>query len=172
MHRHTGRPGRRWAPTAVAALVTLVTLVTLVGCSTGQDAGTASETPDTPGVDGAVGDVALDDVFLDSGASIPAGASVALRGALSNSAGTADRLVAVRTPAASSVQLLGEDGQVSADGIELPADGSVDATTGAVRMRLEEVAEPIGTTDTVPVTFVFEVAGEAELDVPVGTSSA
>ncbi|HYO36533.1 MAG TPA: copper chaperone PCu(A)C [Geodermatophilus sp.] len=168
MHPHTGWRRRRWAP---AAAPVLVTLAALVGCSTGQDAGTATETPDTPGVDGAVGDVALDDVFLDSDASVPAGASVALRGALSNSAGTADRLVAARTPAASSVQLLGEDGQVSADGIELPADGSVDATTGAARMRLEGVAEPIATTDTVPVTFVFEAAGEVELDVPVGTAS-
>jgi copper(I)-binding protein len=40
-----------------------------------------------------------------------------------------------------------------------------------VRIRLDGVTESIGTTDTVPVTFVFENAGEVQLDVPVGTGS-
>lgn len=157
--------GRRWLATGATVLAVVV------GCDAGQDAGTAEETPDTPGVDGSVGDVDLDDVFLDADGTVAAGDSVGLRGALSNQAQATDRLVTVRTPAAGSVELLDEQGTSSPDGIELPADGQVDATQGPVRIRLDEVTESIGTTDTVPVTFVFENAGEVQLDVPVGTGS-
>ncbi|MGR6964632.1 copper chaperone PCu(A)C [Geodermatophilus sp. URMC 61] len=142
-------------------------LLVLGGCDAGQEAETAQETPDVAGVDGTVGEVSLDDVFLDAEDTVEAGASVPLRGVLTNDAEQADRLVGVSTQAAESVQLLDESGAPSADGIELPADGQVEAVTGAVRMQLEGVTAPIAPTDTVSVTFTFETAGEVALDVPV-----
>ena len=142
-------------------------LLVLGGCAAGQEAETAEETPDVAGVDGTVGSVSLDDVFLDAEDTVEAGASVPLRGVLTNDAEQADRLVGVSTPVAESVQLLDESGAPSADGIELPAGGQVEAVSGAVRMQLEGVTAPIATTDTVRVTFAFDRAGEVALDVPV-----
>ena len=144
-----------------------VGLLVLGGCDAGQEAETAQETPDVAGVDGTVGEVSLDDVFLDAEDTVEAGASVPLRGVLTNDAEEADRLVGVSTPAAGSVQLFDESGAPSADGIELPAGGQVEAVSDAVRMQLEDLTEPIATTDTVPVTFTFATAGEVRLDVPV-----
>ena len=157
------RPPRpaRWVAAGAAGLLVLA------GCDAGNDAETAQETPDTAGVDGSVGAVSVDDVFLDAEDTVAAGASVPLRGVLTNDAEEADRLVGVATPAAATVALLDESGQVSADGIELPAGGQVEAVTGAVRMQLEGVTGPIAPTDTVRVTFTFETAGEVGLDVPV-----
>ncbi|SHN55725.1 hypothetical protein SAMN05660350_00613 [Geodermatophilus obscurus] len=144
-----------------------VGLLVLGGCAAGEEAETAQETPDVAGVDGTVGEVSLDDVFLDAEDTVEAGASVPLRGVLTNDAEQADRLVGVSTPAAGSVQLLDESGAPSADGIEVPAGGQVEAVSEAVRMQLERVTEPIAPTDTVPVTFAFATAGEVTLDVPV-----
>ena len=144
-----------------------VGLLVLGGCNAGQEAETAQETPDVAGVDGEVGEVSLDDVFLDAEDTVEAGASVPLRGVLTNDAEQADRLVGVSTPAAGAVQLFDESGAPSADGIELPAGGQVEAVTDAVRMQLEDLTEPIAATDTVPVTFTFATAGEVRLDVPV-----
>jgi hypothetical protein len=144
-----------------------VGLLVLGGCDAGQEAETAQETPDVAGVDGTVGEVSLDDVFLDAEDTVEAGAAVPLRGVLTNDAEQADRLVGVSTPSAESVQLLDESGAPSADGIELPAGGQVEAVSEAVRMQLEQVTAPIAPTDTVPVTFTFATAGEVTLDVPV-----
>ncbi len=142
-------------------------LLVLGGCAAGQETETAEETPDVAGVDGTVGSVSLDDVFLDAEGTVEAGDSVPLRGVLTNDAEQADRLVTVSTPAAESVQLLDEAGAPSPDGIELPAGGQVEAVSGAVRVQLEGVTSPIAPTDTVSVTFTFATAGEVALDVPV-----
>jgi copper(I)-binding protein len=159
--------GTRAGRVAVAAALVAVS----TACSAGQDAETSEETPDTSGVDGSVGQVQLDDVHLDADATVQAGDSVGLRGALSNDASTDDRLVSVSTPSAGSVQLLDEQGDSSPEGIALPAGGQVDATQGPVRIQLDAVTADIAPTDTVPVTFVFQTAGEVQLEVPVGTGS-
>jgi periplasmic copper chaperone A len=142
-------------------------LLVLGGCAAGQEAETAEETPDTAGVDGTVGSVSLDDVFLDAEDTVDAGASVPLRGVLTNDAEQADRLVTVSTPAAGSVQLFDEAGAPSPDGIELPAGGQVEAVSDAVRIQLDDLTGPIAPTDTVSVSFTFATAGEVTLDVPV-----
>lgn len=144
-----------------------VGLLVLGGCAAGQEAETAEETPDVAGVDGTVGEVSLDDVFIEAESTIEAGGSAPLRAVLTNDAQQDDDLLRVTTPAAESVQLLAELGAPSPDGIAVPAGGQVDATTGTIRMQLERVTEPIETADTVPVTFTFEHAGEVRLDVPV-----
>jgi len=157
--------------TVTRAAAGLACALALGACDAGNEAETAQETPDVAGTDGTVGQVSLDDVFIEADGTVDTGGSAPLRGALTNDAEQADRLVGVTTPAAQSVQLLDESGAPSPSGIELPAAGQVDATTGAVRMRLEAVTEPIDTTDTVRVTFTFETAGHVDLDVPVSPGS-
>src|SRR3954452_17357087 len=95
---------------------------------------------------------------------VQAEASVPLRGAFTNEADSADRLLAVSTPAATSVEVL-------TGGITLPAQTQVDAVNGAPQLRLEGVRSPIDITQLVPVTFTFSTAGSVTLGVPVATRS-
>jgi hypothetical protein len=53
--------------TRLALLVAPLLCGALAGCYAGQDPETARETPGTPGVDGTVGTMALDDVYLETG---------------------------------------------------------------------------------------------------------
>lgn len=160
-------PGRsagrhRWGPVLGPAV--LVLALVLSACGSGQNASTAGETPDVAGVEGSVGQIRLDDVFIVSAENIAAGASVPLRGAFTNEADSADRLLAVSTPAATSVEVL-------TGGITLPGQTQVNAVNGAPQLRLEGVRSPIDITQLVPVTFTFSTAGSVTLDVPVATRS-
>jgi copper(I)-binding protein len=146
---------------------------TLAGCYASQNAQTLKEIPDTPGVDGAVGMIVLDDVYLDSAATVPAGGSLALRGAFTEESSEPDQLVAVTTPVAASVELLAPDGSPATGGIAVPGDGQVDATTGAVLLRLTGLTRALTTQATVPITFEFARAGRVTLDdVPAATTVA
>jgi copper(I)-binding protein len=156
----------RWR--AGPALLAVLLSGTLAGCYASQNAQTLQETPYTPGVDGAVGAMVLNDVYLETADTVPAGGSVALRGSFTDDSAQPDRLVAVSTPAATSVELLQPDGTVAADGIEVPGDGQVDATTGPVLVRLSGLSRTLSPQSIVPITFEFENAGRATLDdVPV-----
>jgi copper(I)-binding protein len=153
-----------------ARLVLLAVLLcgTLAGCAAGQPAETLHETPYTPGVDGAVGPMVLNDVYLETADTVPAGGSVALRGSFADDSPEPDRLVAVTTPAATSVELLQPDGTVATGGIEVPGGGQVDATTGPVLVRLTGLTRPLSSQAIVPITFEFANAGSGVLDdVPV-----
>jgi copper(I)-binding protein len=156
-----GGAGRR---RTLAVLLAVPLCGALAGCYSSQNAETARETPNTPGVDGAVGMMVLDDVYLDTAVAVPAGGSVALRGAFSDEAAEPDRLVAVTTPVAASVELLEPDGTVATAGIEVPAQGQVDATTGDVLVRLTGLARELTPGEIVPVTFEFARAGQVTLD--------
>jgi copper(I)-binding protein len=172
----TRRRGRRLVQAlgrprlACLAVSSLAVLPLLAACDAGQQASTATESPDVIGVHGGVGDVVLDDVFIDGSATVATGASIPLRGALTDDGPAADRLLSVSTPAAASVELLGANGQPSTGGIPIPAYGQVDAVHGSPQMLLVDVASPIGPVALVPVTFTFADAGSVTLDVPVATS--
>jgi copper(I)-binding protein len=106
----------------------------------------------------------LNDVFLETAYTVPAGGSVALRAAFTDQSVQPDRLVAVTTPAAASVELLAPDGPAAAGGIEVPADRQVDATTGPVLIRLTGLTRALGPQAIVPITFEFARAGRGTLD--------
>jgi copper(I)-binding protein len=154
--------GGRWR----AGVVFLVVLLcgTLAGCYASQGAQTLRETPDTAGVDGAVGPIVMDDVYLETSDTVPSGGSVALRAAFADTSPQPDRLVAVTTPVAASVELLRPDGSVATDGIEVPGEGQVDATTGPVLVRLTGLTQTLSPQALVPITFEFENAGSVILD--------
>jgi hypothetical protein len=160
-------PGRRRAGLLFLALLLCGTLA---GCYASRGAQTARETPDTAGVDGAVGTMVLDDVYLDTAVTVPAGGSVALRAAFTNKSAEPDRLIAVTTPVAASVELLQPDGTVATGGIEVPGQGQVNAATGPVLVRLDGLTRALSPQALVPITFEFEKAGRVTVDdVPVAT---
>jgi copper(I)-binding protein len=145
---------------------------TLAGCYASQNAETSKETPDTPGIDGAVGMIVLDDVYLETADTVPAGGSVALRGSFTEESSQPDQLVAVTTPVAASVEMLAPDGSSAPGGIAVPGDGQVDATTGAVLLRLTGLTRELTAQATVPITFEFARAGRVTLDdVPAATTT-
>jgi hypothetical protein len=150
----------------------LAVLLVLSACNAGQDAAVTSGVPDVANAHGGVGSMALDVVFIESGGIVEAGASAPIRGNFTNDAETADRLVKVSTPAAGSVQLLDADGAPSAQGIDIPAHGQVDAVNGLVRLHLIDAYYPLAATQLVPVTFDFSGAGPVTLDVPVAAPRA
>jgi copper(I)-binding protein len=159
-----GRSGRC---RAVAELFALLLCGSLAGCYASQNAETTKETPDTPGVDGAVGMIVLDDVYLETADGVPAGGSVALRGAFTDESSQPDRLVSVTTPIAASVELLEADGSPATGGLAVPAGGQLDATTGTVLLRLTGLTRELAPEAIVPVTFDFATAGRVTLhDVP------
>jgi copper(I)-binding protein len=168
-YRPTASGARRW-PALLGLLAFVLVCGTLTGCAAGRNAETSRETPDTPGVDGGVGSMALDDVYLETPAPVPAGGSVGLRAALTNDSPESDRLVAVTTPAAASVELLDPDGTVATGGIEIHGEGQVDATTGPVLIRLTDLTGGVSPLTVVPITFEFANAGRVTLDdVPAAT---
>ena len=162
------RPQRR-RRALTAAAVTVSAWCTLVGCSSGQHAQTASQVPDTPGIEASAGTVVLDDVYVQTSRPVPAGGSVPLRMALSNESPRADRLVAVTSPQAASVEVLDTEGHPTGDGIPLPADGSLDATTGPARLLVTGLTGPLEPMGTVTVTFDFAHAGSLTLQARAGT---
>jgi copper(I)-binding protein len=154
----------RWWRARLGLLAAVVLSGTLAGCYAGQDAETAGETPDTRGVDGALGPMVLDDVYLETARTVPAGGSVSVRAALTDESYQPDRLIAVTTPAAATVELLQPDGTSAPDGITVPGGGQVDATTGPVLIRLVGLTGALSPQAVVPVTFEFASAGRVTLD--------
>jgi copper(I)-binding protein len=161
--RPTASRTRRWRA-RLGLLVAVLLCGTLAGCYASRDAQTAQETPDTRGIDGEVGAVLLTDVYLETAGPVPAGASVGLRAALTNDSPEPDRLVAVTTPVAASVELLNPDGTVATGGIEIPGEGQVDTTTGPVLIRLTGLTGVVSPLTVVPITFEFATAGRGTLD--------
>jgi hypothetical protein len=160
---------RRLPPRSAAVLLGVVLLGgTLAGCSVGQYAETAWETPDTPGVDGSIGFMVLDDVYLEAAQTVPAGGSDTLRGAFTDQSMQPDRLTGVTSPVATAVEFLAPDGAVAPSGVEMPADGQRDAATGSPLIRLTGLTGPLTPQAVVPITFGFASAGRVTLDdVPV-----
>ena len=164
--------GRRRRSLVGLGATGLALLLGLSACNAGQDAPVTAGVPDVAYAHGDVGSVALDVVFVESGGTVMAGESAPLRGNFTNEAETADHLVSVSSPAAGSVQLLGADGLPSAQGIDIPAHGQVDAVNGVVRLQLTDALYPLPATAIVPVTFQFNGAGQVTLDVPVAAPAA
>jgi copper(I)-binding protein len=165
-------PGRRRRSLLGLGAVALAVLLALSACNEGQDAPVTAGVPDVANAHGGVASMVLDVVFIESGGTVEAGQSAPIRGNFTNDAETADRLVGVSSPAAGSVQLLDADGLPSAQGIDIPAHGQVDAVNGEVRLQLVDASFPLPATQLVPVTFEFSGAGSVTLDVPVAAPQA
>lgn len=89
-------------------------------------------------------------------------------------AGPDDRLVGASSPAAARVELhthIEEDGVMKMrhveDGFALPEDGMISMKRGGDHVMFMGLTGPFEQGATVPLTLVFETAGEMQIEVPV-----
>lgn len=83
-----------------------------------------------------------------------------------NSSTSTDRLVGARCSAASKAELAMPSG--SAEGpLEVGAAGELLLSKDGPRLMLRGLTRPLGAYDMLPVTLVFEAAGEVEIEVMV-----
>ncbi|MGQ0574201.1 MAG: hypothetical protein ACT4RN_08345 [Pseudonocardia sp.] len=171
------RTRARWAITAA----TVVTL--LAGCSAGQQAQTAQQAGSSGGAAGAVGTMLLRDAVITYDGPIPAGEvyrvgqDAPLQVTIVNDTtgrvaeAPVDRLVAVRSPIATSGRITGDavipDGQVLTAGYDEPLSSVTPPGTTAVEIVLVGLTEPVRAGLSYPVEFTFERAGTVRLDLPV-----
>ncbi len=169
------RPSRALAGT-VGALALAGTLA-LSGCGTGQLAQTAEEGAAVNGIGAQQGDVFIRDLQIvypqkptSPEAPYPSGGAAPLRFGIVNEATTADRLVRVSSPIASTVTLSGD--------MSLPQEillvgggesGTAPAGVRPVTIALTGLTAPVRAGANVPITFTFERAGTVTLLTPVGT---
>ena len=99
--------------------------------------------------------------------------------ALVNGGTAADRLVAASSPAAGRVEIheMRMDGNVMrmrelAQGLPLPAGGTVELKPGGFHLMLMELKAPLAAGASIPVTLVFERAGRVEIQLKVEPASA
>ncbi len=94
---------------------------------------------------------------------------------IENNTGAADRLIGVASPAAKLVQLHAhvenEQGVMSMkhvkEGFALPAGGMIMMQRGGGHVMFMGLTAPFEQGKMVPLTLIFEKAGEVEVDVPV-----
>ncbi|MBU8540726.1 copper chaperone PCu(A)C [Falsiroseomonas tokyonensis] len=92
--------------------------------------------------------------------------------------GAADRLVSARAEIARAVELhthMHDNGVMRmrpVEAIEVPANGSVTLEPGGMHLMLLELKRPLNQGDQVPVTLVFERAGEVQLQLAVQSAGA
>lgn len=98
---------------------------------------------------------------------------------ITNPTDTADRLVSATSPAAGEVQVheMAMEGDVMKmrqlpDGLEIPAHGSATLEPGGLHLMFMKLKQTFKEGETVPVTLVFEKAGEVTLDLPVQAFAA
>lgn len=95
-----------------------------------------------------------------------------------NKGGEPDRLVAARTPVSKVTELhthLMEEGMMKmrpVTGIEIPVGGSAELKPGSLHVMMLGLNEPLAEGTSVPVTLVFEKAGEVTIDVMVMKAGA
>ncbi|MYK33282.1 MAG: copper chaperone PCu(A)C [Boseongicola sp. SB0670_bin_30] len=118
------------------------------------------------------GDIAIIDPYAR--ASRPGAPTGAIFMSIRNTGASADRLVAARSPAAAMVQVHAhvEDGGIMRmreikAGIPLPAGATHTLSRGGDHVMLMGVTQELVDGETVPLTLVFEIAGEVVIEVPV-----
>ncbi|HEU0129273.1 MAG TPA: copper chaperone PCu(A)C [Pseudonocardiaceae bacterium] len=168
---------RRFAVTALIAAC-CASAPSLVGCSAGQITQTDSQVAAVDGAFADVGDsIALRDVLIpappNSNGTYPAGSSVPVLLTIINQGTRADRLIAVTSPVASQVLVLGTT--------TIPPGTNVTSTAGSASAGVQSqsplvvgqlrivlsTTQPLRAGLNTPVTFVFENAGSVTLPVPM-----
>ncbi len=125
-----------------------------------------------PGSPLLAGDIEITDSYVR--ASRPGAPTAAIFMSIQNAGTLADRLVAAKSPAAALVQIhthIEESGimkmQEVEAGIPVPAGSTHTLARGGDHVMLMGVAKELVDGETVPLTLVFEVAGEVVIKVPV-----
>ena len=151
-----------------ARLLVVVGLVPalLAGCGSGIEPETYKARQLADAVNASVGQIALGNVYLNptqDGSPHPPGSDVDGVIALINNGQEEDRLVSVRSDAASSVVMLEGTQEVSSPVIP---PGKASAVTG---FALKGTTRPLAPASYVTLTLQFEKAGTQDVRVPVST---
>ncbi|MBA8899415.1 copper chaperone PCu(A)C [Phyllobacterium sp. P30BS-XVII] len=98
---------------------------------------------------------------------------------ITNEAKEADRLLGGSSPAAARVEIheMKMDGEVMkmrqlADGVEIPAGGTIELEPGGMHLMLLEIKQPLKQGETVPVTLEFQKAGKVQVNLKVEAAGA
>lgn len=177
--RMSRRPTRR-VPAVGVLVPVLLAVLALAGCSAGAVTQTDTTVTSVTGAQGQVGDISILNLSIDPGpaAVVPAGSTVFLRGSMVNVGSRTDRLVAVSSPYASSVQAQGQTvvpgdnatALVGADPVPVgpPVPGL--RLSGTALVSLVGVTQVLHAGPTYPVTLTFERSGSITLPASVITS--
>lgn len=152
-------------------------VVALGGCGAGQVAQTAEQVTATGGASGRAGTVLVRDAQFTYDGPIPGdavyrpGDDAALQVTIVNEGRDGDRLVGVRSPVATSGEIVGDaavpGGQTLTAGYDQPVAQVTPPYANPVDIALLGITEPIRAGLSYPVVFVFERAGELRVEVPV-----
>lgn len=98
---------------------------------------------------------------------------------ITNTGATSDRLIAARSPAAASVEIheMKMDGTIMRmrkleEGLAVPAGGTVVLEPGGYHLMLIGLKEPLKEGIRVPMTIVFEKAGELDVELAITATAA
>lgn len=98
---------------------------------------------------------------------------------ITNKGTTPDRLIAVRSPVSSKVEIheMRMDGNVMRmraveKGLEIPPGATVELKPGGFHIMFMELKAPFARDTTVPVTLVFEKAGSIDVELRVAAMGA
>ena len=122
------------------------------------------------------GDLEIDTPWARAsvGTSRPSAAYLTVR----NTGDAPDRLIGARTPAAGMAEIhavVQEGGAMKmrpAGPVEIPAGGAVRLAPGGLHIMLMDLAAPLEEGGTLPLTLIFERAGEVTLEAPIAAIGA
>ena len=117
------------------------------------------------GIDASIGQIRLDDVWVDAPAGVDISATAPLHMALTNDSATADALTHVSSPVAARVTLEHDGRPVDRLGIPAWGQTNLERDTG---VRLAGMRHPLRPGQWLPVTFTFARAGSVTVAVTVG----
>jgi copper(I)-binding protein len=149
-------------PRRLLLVLATTTALVLSGCAAGQISQTADQVAAIDGANGTAGPIGVRDVRLASSSdnSWPAGSDIPVKMWLTNSSLSADTLTSATSPGAASVTIEGK-GVVNAQSLlEITEDTDLTVTVSGLKEELQ-------TGHSLPVTFVFEVAGSITVNVPI-----
>jgi len=163
---------------AARIIISCAVALALVGCAN-------QTTPDVSAVDGAFGNagtIALRDVLIPNPRTpqeaYPAGSTVPVLLAIVNQGNQADKLVAVTSPAASQVQMVGTtdippgDTVISSTASSAPINAPAASPIVLGRLRIMLTLNRVLRAGlNIPLTFEFQHAGTVTLRVPTGARS-
>ena len=153
----------RTATPVVAVGLTLA----LTGCGANFEAQTYQDKAPADSTNAGVGAIAVRNVNLvapESGEMYEAGDDADVQLTLTNDGTDDDRLVEVSSPAAGSVEILGQAG---ADGVDLPGRST---TENELSLQLADLGEDLRPGRYVELTLRFERGGDLTVSVPVATT--
>lgn len=178
------RPWLMRRPLAVTALIAAccATALALVGCGAGQITQTDRQVAAVDGANGDVGNnIALRDVLIPfppgRDGTYPAGSNVPVLLTIVNQGTSTDQLIAVTSPAASQVLVVGTS--------TIPPGTNVTSTVGSPPAAVQALSplvvgelrivltttKPLHAGLNTPVTFVFRNVGKVTVSVPMAAPS-